>query len=480
MDIGQDVTVRNWDGTWTYRPRVLVTPRKAEDLVAIMRDKVRFPSPVRPAGSMHSTARVNGDDGGTMVDMKAMNRILRFGADTVTVEAGATHMAVAEALKARGLQFYVMTEIGNVTIGAFATAATKDSSFPGEFGQVSSYVTGLRLVTPQGEIKTYTEEDNPEEMRLLRSSYGLLGIVFEVTIKVRSTAALSVRHLSLSIPEFRRRFPAFARDHAVMYYLFPFARRVVVELRKDNPSVQPTSYRRWKYRNRFWRKYGPATTQWITAHVHSRPLRNLADRLHHLLLRQALVHVLRCDRTWPHAQIISYPRDPGRTKYIFSMWAFNERGFFDILEGYCDFCADYERRTGYRCDLPAVGYAIAQDCGSLLSYSWDFPTLCIDPTSTGGEDWERFLRAYNEFCSARGGLPLFNQTPFLTRAEATKAFGKRLAEFAAARRKADPQGRLLDSYFRELLSDEAIGRSTCCEAAMSETQSPQEEENEHA
>ena len=104
-----------------------------------------------------------------------------------------------------------------------------------------------------------------------------------------------------------------------------------------------------------------------------------------MLLRQALVRVLRSDRTWPHAQIISYPRDPGSTKYIFSMWAFNERGFFDILEEYCDFCADYERRTGYRCDLPAVGYAIAKDRGSLLSYSWDFPTLCIDPTSTGGE-----------------------------------------------------------------------------------------------
>ena len=468
MEIGQDVTVRNWDGTWTYRPRVLVAPRSAEDLVAIMRDTSRFPSPVRPAGSMHSTARMNGDDGGTMVDMKAMNRILRFDTDTVTVEAGATHMAVAEALKARGLQFYVMTEIGNVTIGAFATAATKDSSFPGEFGQVSSYVTGLRLVTPQGEIKTFTERDNPEEMRLLRSSYGLFGIVFEVTIKVRPTAALWVRHVSLSIPEFCRRFPVFARDHAVMYYLFPFDRRVVVELRKDNPSVPPTSYRRWKYRNRFWRKYGPATTQWISAHFRSPPLRNLANRLHSMLLRQALVRVLRSDRTWPHAQIISYPRDPGSTKYIFSMWAFNERGFFDILEEYCDFCADYERRTGYRCDLPAVGYAIAKDRGSLLSYSWDFPTLCIDPTSTGGEDWERFLRAYNDFCSGRGGLPLFNQTPFLTRAQVTKAFGKRLADFAAARRKADPEGRLLDSYFRELLPDEESARALL------------EEENEHA
>jgi FAD/FMN-containing dehydrogenase len=470
MDIAQNVTVRNWDGTWTYRPKVVVTPHTVQDLIAIMRDTARFPSPVRPAGSMHSTARMNGDDGGTLVDMKAMNRILEFGPGTVTVEAGATHMAVAEALKARGLQFYVMTEIGNVTIGAFATAATKDSSFPGEYGQVCSYVTRLRLVTPQGEIKTYSEEDNPEEMRLLRSSYGLFGIVFEVTLRVRPTTALAVRHLSLSLSEFRERFPAFAREFAVMYYLFPFDRRVAVELRKDNPAVQPTSYHRWKYRNRFWRKYGPATTQWIADHLRSRPLRRFADKMNALLLRQALVRVLRSDRTWPHAQIISYPRDPGRTKYIFSMWAFDQSGFFDILEDYCDFCTDYERRTGYRCDLPAVGYAIAQDRSSLLSYSWDFPTLCIDPTSTGGADWERFLRAYNAFCSARGGLPLFNQTPFLTRAEVAKAFGKRLETFAAARRKADPEDRLLDSYFRELLP----------QPTASEARVALEEQNERA
>jgi FAD/FMN-containing dehydrogenase len=150
---------------------MLVTPESIEDLVEIVVDTVRFPSPVRPAGSMHSTARMNGDDeGGTMVDMKTMNRILHFTDDTVTVEAGVTHIVLANALKERGLQPYVTTEIGNVTLGAMATAATKDSSFPGGFGQVSSYVTSVRLVTPDGKLKEITERDNPEEMQLIRSS----------------------------------------------------------------------------------------------------------------------------------------------------------------------------------------------------------------------------------------------------------------------------------------------------------------------
>jgi FAD/FMN-containing dehydrogenase len=453
MEIKQDVTVKTWDGTWTYHPKVVVTPKSVEDLVEILTDEVRFSSPVRPAGSMHSTARMNGDDGGTMVDMKAMNRILHFTDDTVTVEAGATYIVVSNALKERGLQFHVTTEIGNVTLGAMATAATKDSSFPGGFGQISSYVTQVRLVTPDGKLKEINERDNPEEMQLIRSSYGLFGIVYEVTIKVRPTTALSVRHYSLSLDNFRRYFPIYkARGFAVMYYIFPYVKRVLVELRKDNPEAQPTSRYTWVYRNRFWRKYGPAVTLWIQRSTKNHALRALADKLHFFVLRQALVLWVRSDRTWPHAQIINYPRDPGANKYLFSMWSFREAGFFDILEEYCNFCLAYEKATGYRCDLPSVGYAIGRDVEALLSYSWEGATLSIDPASTGGPEWEQFLHHYNEFCSARRGVPLFNQTPFLTRDQVRKAFGVRIQQFAARRKAADPKNRMLDSYFRDLLS----------------------------
>ncbi len=453
MDIKHDVTIKTWDGTWTYHPRVLVTPESAEDLVEILTDVVRFPSPVRPAGSMHSTARMNGDDGGTMVDMKAMNRILHFTDDTVTVEAGVSYIVVSNALKERGLQFHVTTEIGNVTLGAMACAATKDSSFPGGFGQISSYVTGVRLVAPNGKLREITERDDPKEMQLIRSSYGLFGIIYEVTIKVRPTTALSVRHYSLSIDNFRRYYPIYkARGFAVMYYIFPYVKRVLVELRKDNPEVPPTSRRRWSYRNRFWRKYGPAVTLWIERSTTNPKLRALADKLHFFLLRQALVLVVRSDRTWPHAQVINYPREPGANKYLFSMWAFREAGFFDILEQYCNFCIAYEAKTGFRCNLPSVGYSIARDVEALLSYSWEGATLSIDPASTGGPEWEEFLHHYNDFCSERRGSPLLNQTPFLTRDQVRRAFSTRLQQFAARRREVDPKDRMLDSYFRELLS----------------------------
>ena len=453
MDIKTNTEITNWDRTWTYRPAVIARPETVDDIVEVLTNTKRFPAPVRPAGSRHSTARMNGDDGGTMIDMTGMNRILKIERDRVTVEAGAEHLRVSRELRQHGLQLHITTEIGNTTMAAMAVAASKDASFPDEYGQINSYVTGVRLVTPEGEIREITEENDPEEMRLVRSSYGLTGVVFEVTIRCKQTQAIAVHHVEHSLGEFEAKIPEYDRDgYSVMYYLFPYRERIVAELRKYNPHAEPKARRIWSYRNRFWRKYGPAMSlraKRLTANpLHQARLMDFND----FLLRRSAVLFVRSKRTWPHAQTINYPRDPGAKKYIFSMWSFPEQGYFEVLERYFKFCQNHMRRTGYRTDIPHVGYRIAQDDSSLLSYSRDGMTMSIDPASTGGKDWEMFLVAYNEFCSAEGGIPLFNQTPFLTPDQVRRAFGDRLDELEAYRKKWDPEDRLLDSYFRELLA----------------------------
>ena len=42
MDTKQDITIKSWDQTWTYRPKVLVTPTSVDDIVEIMKDKSRY------------------------------------------------------------------------------------------------------------------------------------------------------------------------------------------------------------------------------------------------------------------------------------------------------------------------------------------------------------------------------------------------------------------------------------------------------
>ena len=75
-----------------------------------------------------------------------------------------------------------------------------------------------------------------------------------------------------------------------------------------------------------------------------------------------------------------------------------------------------------------------------------------NPVSTGNEGWETFLGVYNQWCSDRNGVPLLNQTWGLTPAIVQKAFGDRLTTMKQARKEYDPDGRLLNDYFRTLMS----------------------------
>lgn len=134
------ITVTNWFGDLVSHPNVVVEAHSTEDVVAILKDPTKYPSPVRAVGSNHSTARCATVEGGTLIKMSNMNRILNITNETVTAQAGALYIDIAQELEKRGLQFYVNTEIGNLTVGSAACSGTKDGSMPGEYGQVLSLI----------------------------------------------------------------------------------------------------------------------------------------------------------------------------------------------------------------------------------------------------------------------------------------------------------------------------------------------------
>jgi FAD/FMN-containing dehydrogenase len=446
--------VSNWERGVTYHPAVILQPTTIEDVVRAVTDTVRCPSPLRAVGKLHSPAPCSGSDGGTMLDMTGMTRIIEIGHDFVTAEAGAIYIDVAQELARHGRQFHINTEIGNVTLGAVASAATKDSSLIGtsHWGQVSSFVSALKVVMADGSVRTFTERDNPQEMRLLRSSYGLFGVIVEVTLRTKPITPVFAEHRDYSLAEFRAAVPELvAQNYALMMYYYPFAGRVMVEIRREVGAARPTSSGRWWLRNAFWRKLGPMFATWVKDIAPSRAAEDKLRLVLDHITRRGTCLLIGGKQTDPTAQIIRHQEKPGRYKFVFSMWSFDEAEFFDVLEDYFAFCKEYGERTGFRCDLPAVGYRLTQDSNALLSFTHSANAMSIDPASTGGPGWDDFLRAFNEFASARGGHPLLNQTKHLTPVQVRRAFGRRWEEFAAARRMWDPQDRFLNQYFAELV-----------------------------
>ncbi len=446
-------TVQNWFGDLISHPRVIAEAHSVDDIIRILKDTAQFPSPVRAVGSNHSTSECGAADGGTLIKMK-MKRILAIGTDAVTVEAGAEYIDIAKELERHGLQFHINTEIGNLSAGSAACAGTKDGSMPGEYGQVGSYVIGVKMVLPNGELLEVTDTGHPELMRQVRSSYGTFGIVYEVTFRVRPLTPMKVYHRTFDVEEFARDLVDLKKlNTSMMMYLFPFTNKITVEFREYNPNAQGEPNRRgWAVRNELWAVSGPRVGDLVDRFVFPRSLRyKIVDGLN-ALWRFVLQHRVDNDYTIPPDQIIRYPPVGGVSKYTFSLFAFPEEQYPDVLRAFYKFCVDYYRKTGYRVNLLCVGYAIAADQHALLSYSYDGPVMTIDPVSTGNPGWKEFLAEFNRFCNDHKGAPLLNQTWGLTPEMVRKAFGDRLKVIADARRKFDPDNRLLNHYFAELFA----------------------------
>jgi len=446
-------TVTNWFGDLISHPQVIVDANSIQDIVDVMKDSEKYPSPVRAVGSNHSTAPCGVAEGGTLIRMK-MNRILDIGTDTLTVEAGATHLDMAQQLEQRKLQFYVNTEIGSLSAGSAACAGTKDASMPDEYGQVGSYIIGVKMVLPSGDLLEVTEAEQPDLMQKVRSSYGLFGIIYEVTYRIRPLTPLDVHHKTFSLADFISTLPDLkALNYSMMYYIFPFDDKITIEFRKYNPSASGEPNRSaWALRNHIWGTSGPKLGHDVEARVPVRAIRyGIIDHFN-ALWRFQLENIVVSDNTIPSDQIIHYPPVSDDSRYTFSLFAFPEEQYPQTLSEFFKFCKDYYKQKHYRSNLLYVGYRILKDQQAWLSYSWDGNVMTIDPVSTGNPGWKDFLVAYNQFCSDRGGIPLLNQTFGVTQTIAQKAFESRLVDLEAARKTYDPDGRLLNDYFGQILA----------------------------
>ena len=325
---------------------------------------------------------------------------------------GAEYIDIAKELERHGLQFHINTEIGNLSAGSAACAGTKDGSMPGEYGQVGSYVTAMKIVLPNGELLEVTEACQPELMRQMRSSYGTFGIVSEVTFRVRPLTPMKVYHRTFDVEEFALHLADLKKlNTSIMMYLFPFTNKVTIEFREYNPGAQGKPNRRgWAMRNEFWAVSGPRVADLVDRYVFPRSLKSKIFDAMNALWRVILHRRVSGDYTIPTDQIIRYPPVGGVSRYTFSLFAFPEEQYPHVLRAFYKFCVDHYSKTGYRVNLLCVGYAIAADQHSLLSYSYDGPVMTIDPVSTGNPGWTDFLTEFNQFCSDHNGIPLLNQT----------------------------------------------------------------------
>jgi len=240
------------------RPRLVLKLKRIEDLPSVLAKTKSYPTPVRMVGADYSQTRCVGGDGGTTVDTGGLDKILEYGENFVRAQAGVRVGTLVQALAERGLELPLTPEMGQISLGAVAVTTLPQASFEVGVAQLSSCVTELKLITPQGKQMIVTERER-DLMRVLRSSFGLLGVVHEVVLRVRPMIPVKIDYQVLTLREFGVRFKSLVNaPGALRLHVSPFTDKITVERRTLDESASVTRSGIWQVRNSVMRNVLPA------------------------------------------------------------------------------------------------------------------------------------------------------------------------------------------------------------------------------
>ena len=450
--------ITSYDGSIVTDPQRVVSPGDVGELQEILRDTDRYPGPVRAMGSFHSLTPCAASTG-TVVRMERFDRVLRIDrrAMTVTAEAGLQLRHLGGALRKEGLQLMLNIEIGNATIGSLACCHSKDAMDGVELGQVSSYVTGVKWVDPSGSLQEASEASNPDLLYLLRSSYGLAGVIYEVTFRIKPLEIIKFDyelHDTRALTQAQIESTVRANQAMVCWTI---GHTTVIQTRNQAERLQ----RAWliKMRHLAWTQAGAWVGRNIRRHTPAGPIRNVVESA--WLGSQKLVFgglsAVGGFSFYAPDKTMNYKETPPSARYAFTFWAFPFDRFADNLKAYLDFADDHFKRTGFRCNMPLGSYFVKRDASSVLSYTQDGDVISIDPIhaywAEDDAEWFRFLREFNAWSFERGGLPLINQSPFVERAHVVAAYGSRWEQFTDWVAQVDPSQRMRNEFFTSLLEE---------------------------
>jgi xylitol oxidase len=169
--------LRNWAGNIAFAAHTQAHPRSLEEL----QQTVRSARKVRVLGSGHSFNPI-ADTGDTLVSLRHLPRRVEIdaAARTVTVDGGATYADIAPALHLAGFALANVASLPSITVAGAIATATHGSGDANH--NLSAAVSGLKLVTSNGDIVTFRRGDPDFDGAVV--NLGALGIMVELTLDI--------------------------------------------------------------------------------------------------------------------------------------------------------------------------------------------------------------------------------------------------------------------------------------------------------
>lgn len=214
-------------------PDAVVRPASHEDVAAVLAWAVAHHVAVVPFGGGTSVtgglaARRDGYAGLVSLDLLRLDRLLSVDpvSKTAVLQAGVRGPAAESALAEHGLTLgHFPQSFEFASIGGFAATRSSGQSSAG-FGRFDDMVVGLRVATPVGDLVLGSSPANaagPDLRQVVLGSEGTLGVITEVTVRVRVRPA-EARYDAWSLPGFAE--GADAMRHLAQHDLLPSVLRL--------------------------------------------------------------------------------------------------------------------------------------------------------------------------------------------------------------------------------------------------------------
>jgi FAD/FMN-containing dehydrogenase len=423
-------------------------PTNLNDLKRLLEPDAGTALPIRPRGAGTAATDCSQTNAGSILHMSGIDRVIRVDAEnrTVTVEAGLPLQTLVATLAEDGFELIGGFELQGRTVGGAIAAPCFGPCIGTTGSYFSSHVVAMKIITADGNMLTI-DASQKNLLASFRMSFGLLGIIYEVTLRVRPIRTFTASHRRVTIDKFAATVDTLsASDVGFKFYLMPYRDRVYLDLRRYDADPGNSYAAPWKIKD-----WGEST---VLPHVFKSlnrimPIDSVRYRLIDSISEatQGLVNS-RLVQTGTNAVPRSGRKLSGRGTF-YSTWCFPAANFSMIAVAYRDFCAATLQASQYRCDLPAVGYRLSRDASAPLSPSFDETMIALTTASTQRGGWEDFVIDLAEFAEKWGGTPLISQSRALRAENVIQTYSNRLDFFRRLRRELDPEDRLLSPFLAQ-------------------------------
>ena len=429
----------------------VVRPITFRDIQGYLDTSSNYLAPFRPMGAGSSSTDCSTATAGTVIDMTGMDQIMKIDAyaDTVTVQAGVRLHRLVDALADNGLELAGNYDLMNRTVGGAVAGGCIGPSMTADGAFFARHVIGMKVITPAGDFLEINQQKK-NILNAFRLSYGMLGIICVITLRVRPIKGFAVNHRRCTIDQLAASASKLATANiGLKFYLLPFRDRVYLDLRSYRPETRSTHSIPWKIKD-----WGEST---VLPHVFKSigrivPISRFRYRLIDGISEatQGLVNnrlVSSGDNAATQSLRVNGLQNTSPLQY--STWCFPATDFSVVAKAYENFCLDTYSETQFRCDMHTVGFLLARDRSALLSPTFDEPMFALRAVSTPCGGWEDFVIDFAEFAQHWGGSPFFNQTRSIEPDYARHAFGSRIDFFRKIRRQLDPANRMMNSFLSQ-------------------------------